>query len=91
LKQSIQKKRIIGTPDYIAPEILNGTGLDNPSVDWWSVGVILFEFIVGIPPFNDETVEEIFSKILNLQIPWDDVPIGGGTQNEFYLNFLKFT
>ena len=55
-----KKIRVIGTPDYIAPEVLNGENLTNPSLDWWSVGVILFELLVGIPPFNSEEVSEIF-------------------------------
>lgn len=68
--------RIIGTPDYIAPEVLNGEGLLNPVIDWWSVGVILFEMLTGIPPFNDQTVEGIFDNILHHRIPWDQVKIG---------------
>ena len=39
---------------------------------------MLFEFIVGIPPFSDETVEKIFENIQKLRIPWSDVPIGEG-------------
>ena len=73
-----RKQRILGTPDYIAPEILNGThnGMNSPSVDWWALGVMIFEFIVGIPPFNDQTPKEIFENILNLAIPWDQINIG---------------
>lgn len=52
--------RIIGTPDYIAPEILEGKGLSSPAIDFWSIGVILFELLVGVPPFNDSSVETIF-------------------------------
>ncbi|XP_062212200.1 probable serine/threonine protein kinase IREH1 isoform X2 [Phragmites australis] len=48
-----QNRSAVGTPDYLAPEILLGTG-HGTSADWWSVGVILFELIVGIPPFNAE-------------------------------------
>ena len=69
--------RIIGTPDYIAPEIINGNGsLNHPCIDWWSVGVILFEFLTGIPPFNDDTPEKIFENISNLRIEWDQIMIG---------------
>ena len=66
----------MGTPDYIAPEILVGHGLDDKSVDWWSVGVVLFEFLIGIPPFNDESVDKIFDNIKNRRIPWESIPIG---------------
>ncbi|KAK8600011.1 hypothetical protein V6N12_049872 [Hibiscus sabdariffa] len=53
-QQERRKKRsAVGTPYYLAPEILLGTG-HGTTADWWSVGVILFELIVGIPPFNAE-------------------------------------
>lgn len=35
------------------------------AVDWWSLGVCLFEFMTGIPPFNDETPQQVFENILN--------------------------
>lgn len=39
-------------------------------MDWWSVGVLLYEFLVGLPPFSADTVEEIFENIHNLRITW---------------------
>lgn len=82
-KKSIKKanknnnNRIIGTPDYIAPEVINGTGsLNHPCIDWWSVGVILFEFLTGIPPFNDDTPEKIFENITKNNIDWEQIIIG---------------
>ncbi|XP_078155427.1 protein kinase superfamily protein [Carex rostrata] len=68
-----KKRSAVGTPDYLAPEILLGTG-HGASADWWSVGVILFELIVGIPPFNAEHPQMIFDNILNRKIPWPRVP-----------------
>uniref|UniRef100_A0ACD5X6P5 Uncharacterized protein n=1 Tax=Avena sativa TaxID=4498 RepID=A0ACD5X6P5_AVESA len=68
-----QKRSAVGTPDYLAPEILLGTG-HGTSADWWSVGVILFELLVGIPPFNAEHPQTIFDNILNRKIPWPHVP-----------------
>lgn len=77
-KHNSNLHRIIGTPDYIPPEIIRGTDFNNTGGDFWSLGVILFEFIVGIPPFTDDTVDKIFDNILKLKIPWDDIPIGEG-------------
>ncbi|XP_061362632.1 LOW QUALITY PROTEIN: probable serine/threonine protein kinase IREH1 [Gastrolobium bilobum] len=68
-----KKRSAVGTPDYLAPEILLGTG-HGYTADWWSVGVILFELLVGIPPFNAEHPQTIFDNILNRKIPWPTVP-----------------
>ncbi|WMV35237.1 hypothetical protein MTR67_028622 [Solanum verrucosum] len=64
-----KKRSAVGTPDYLAPEILLGTG-HGFTADWWSVGIILFELIVGVPPFNAEHPQKIFDNILNRKIPW---------------------
>jgi serine/threonine protein kinase len=66
--------RVVGTPDYLPPEILLGQRHSFP-VDWWAVGVVIFEMITGVPPFNDERPEQIFQNILNRDIPWPEVPL----------------
>ncbi|KAJ3217914.1 hypothetical protein HDU67_007065 [Dinochytrium kinnereticum] len=64
-------KALLGTPDYLAPELL--LGLDHgPVVDWWALGVCMYEMLVGIPPFADETPELIFRNILNHDIQWPE-------------------
>lgn len=68
-----QKQSVVGTPDYLAPEILLGMG-HGATADWWSVGVILFEMLVGIPPFNAEHPQQIFDNIINSDIPWPRIP-----------------
>ncbi|KAJ4963781.1 hypothetical protein NE237_023720 [Protea cynaroides] len=65
-------KSAVGTPDYLAPEILLGTE-HGYAADWWSVGIILFELLTGVPPFNAENPEIIFENILNGKIPWSSV------------------
>lgn len=62
-------ERILGTPDYLAPELLMMQG-HGPAVDWWALGVCFYEFMTGIPPFNDETPSKVFDNILNRNIEW---------------------
>ncbi|KAL5527578.1 CBK1 [Sanghuangporus baumii] len=54
----------VGTPDYIAPEIFLMHGYGN-ECDWWSLGAIMFECLVGYPPFCSETPHETYKKIVN--------------------------
>nr|XP_043640239.1 probable serine/threonine protein kinase IRE4 isoform X2 [Erigeron canadensis] len=68
-----RERSAVGTPDYLAPEILLGTE-HGYAADWWSVGVILFELITGTPPFNSDNPERIFYNILNAKIPWPSNP-----------------
>ena len=66
---------LVGTPNYIAPEVLpregegyNRTGY-NQSCDWWSVGVILYEMIIGRPPFLAEDRFRTQMKVRLAKIP----------------------
>ena len=62
----------VGTAYYVAPEVLNKKGYGQ-EIDWWSVGVIFFEMLVGYAPFCAQETQEVCFKILNwekyLQIP----------------------
>jgi serum/glucocorticoid-regulated kinase 2 len=51
-----------GTPEYLAPEVVSGVGHDK-AVDWWSLGILLYELTVGIPPFYSQNVNEMYKKI----------------------------
>ncbi|CAD8074674.1 unnamed protein product [Paramecium sonneborni] len=75
-KQGSKTKKIVGTPDYIAPEIILGTSISNFSLDYWSLGIIMYELLCGITPFNDDTVEKIFDNILNMRIEWPQIGDG---------------
>merc|ERR1711985_17388 len=54
---------LCGTPEYIAPEVLLNKGHGKP-VDWWTLGILTYEMIVGQPPFCDEEPMGIYQKIL---------------------------
>jgi serine/threonine protein kinase len=56
----------VGTPDYVAPEVLLGIG-HGFAVDWWALGCIAFEFMVGFPPFCGETLGQV---TLTLTLLW---------------------
>jgi serine/threonine protein kinase len=55
---------LCGTPDYMAPEVIASKG-HGKGVDWWTLGVLLFEMITGYAPFNDRDVMTIYSNILS--------------------------
>ncbi|KAH7911768.1 kinase-like domain-containing protein [Hygrophoropsis aurantiaca] len=61
-----------GTPEYIAPELLESQGYTK-TVDWWTLGVLLYEMMTGLPPFYDENVNTMYQRILTdpLNFPQD--------------------
>ena len=78
-KKTIKKNRLlaystVGTPDYIAPEVFGQNGYGQ-EVDWWSIGVMFFEMVVGYPPFFSENPGDTCKKIIkwkeNFSIPAD--------------------
>jgi serine/threonine protein kinase len=59
-----------GTPEYLAPEVLNGEEYGK-AVDWWSYGTLMYEMLTGLPPFYCEDVQKMYQKIISapLNIP----------------------
>jgi tRNA A-37 threonylcarbamoyl transferase component Bud32 len=60
-----------GTPEYLAPEILEGGGYGK-AVDWWSFGTLVYEMLTGLPPFYCEDVQQMYTKIMTAELQFPD-------------------
>lgn len=64
-----QANSVCGTPEYLAPEVLNKVGHGKP-VDWWTLGCIIFEMLTGLPPYFSNKRQELFEDIKTKDIKY---------------------
>lgn len=60
-----------GTPEYLAPEMVNRTGHDK-AVDWWALGVLIYEMLIGVTPFYNRNRNMLLMKIKNSKVIFPD-------------------
>jgi len=60
-----------GTPEYLSPEMILGSGHDN-TLDWWALGILIYEMLIGIPPFYNPNKHQMYYLIQNAPIRWPE-------------------
>jgi len=60
-----------GTPEYLGPEIVQEKGYDK-TVDWWALGIIIYELLVGVTPFFNRNKNMLLQKILQAKVVFPD-------------------
>ena len=65
-------KQVVGTPDYMAPEIILARRHDF-TVDYWALGVLIFEMLCGVPPFHGDDEGDTFRRIMCGAVQWDEL------------------
>jgi len=68
---SFRTNSFVGTEEYISPDVIRGNG-HNVSVDWWTLGILLYEMLYGITPFKGKDINETFANILKKDVSFSN-------------------
>nr|AML76748.1 putative LOV domain-containing protein [Erigeron canadensis] len=72
---STQSNSFVGTEEYIAPEIITGAG-HSSAIDWWAVGILLYEMLYGRTPFRGKNRQKTFANILHKDLTFpSSIPV----------------
>lgn len=75
----------VGTEEYIAPEVIKGCG-HTSAVDWWTLGILIYEMLYGTTPFKGKNRNATFGNILRDEVPFPEQ--GGAQQTSKYVMAL---
>ncbi|KAI8142059.1 kinase-like domain-containing protein [Fennellomyces sp. T-0311] len=70
---NLRTNSFVGTEEYIAPEVIQGSG-HTSAVDWWTLGILLYEMLYGVTPFKGSNRNETFTKVLHSDVTFGEQP-----------------
>ena len=76
-----------GTPEYIAPEMLEKKPYTK-AVDWWSYGILVYELLTGLPPFYDENTNNLYQLVLKARVEFPNDMVISRSAKDFILKLL---